>query len=328
MIRSCILGIGKAVPEKVLDNAYFESHVETTDEWILSRTGIRERRALSDGERISDFGAASIRAACANAGLDAAEVDMIIACTYTPDAITPSTACNIQHAMGLKSIPCVDLNAACSGFIYGLEMADALVRTGKYRRVAVVGLDAQTRWVDYSDRNTCILFGDAAGAAIIGPVEDGSDRGILSTFVGAEACGGTMIRVKHSGSAEPVREEDVRERRNRIFMNGRDVFKFAVRILGFATDKALERAGLTAADIDLLVPHQANIRIIESAAERYGMPPERVVRNVEKYGNTSAASIPLALCDAVESGQMRRGQTVALVAFGSGLTYGASIMRW
>lgn len=328
MTRAGILGLGISLPEKVLTNADLEKMVETTDEWIVSRTGIKERRVLSEGEKVSDIGAKALVAGCKDAGIELTDVDLILCCTYTGDYVAPNTACNIQHKLGLKAVACMDLNAACSGFIYGLQTADALVRGGVYKRIAVIGLEAQSRFTNYTDRNTCVLFGDGAGCVIVGAQTDGSDRGILSTFCGADGCGGTMIVLKCSGTAYPPTPEDLAEHRHQIWMNGKEVFKFAVKVLGVATDEALSRAGLTAADIDLLVPHQANIRIIEGAAQRYGMPMDRVVCNVDRYGNTSAASIPLALHDARESGQLKPGMTLALVAFGAGLTYGAAIVRW
>lgn len=321
--KSKILGLGAATPDKLLTNADLEKLVDTSEEWILTRTGIRERRVLSDGERISDFGTLAARRALDAAGLGPGDIDAIIGCVYTPDYIAPSCACIMHGALGLGSAAAFDLNAACSGFVYGLEMADLMIRGGRYRNVIVVGLDAQTRWVDWSDRATCILFGDGAGAVVVGRTDGEDGRGILSTFLGADGTGAEMLKVEASGSAVAPSSP-----RGCIAMSGREVFKFAVRIMGPAVDEALRRAEMTVDAIDLLVPHQANIRIIDAAAERYGMSGDRVVSNVAKYGNTSAASIPLALADAQADGRLKPGTVAALVAFGAGLTYSASIIRW
>ncbi|MCB2154602.1 ketoacyl-ACP synthase III [bacterium] len=327
--RSGILGVGTGIPETILSNADLEKMVETSDEWITSRTGVRERRILAEGETNAQFGAEAVRNAVKNAGLTLDDIDLIISCTFTPDYTAPNAACMVHSNLGLKQqAPAFDLNGACSGFVYGLQVADSLVRTGVYRNIAVIGMEAITRGVDFTDRNTCVLFGDGAGAAIVGAMPEGSNRGILSTFCGADGQGHDLITLPASGSAEPINEERLRDKMHCLRMNGREVFKFAVRILGTAMDEAMKRADMTIDDIDLLIPHQANIRIMDAAVDRFGIPRDRVVCNVERFGNTSAASIPLALGEIVESGRLKEGMTVGLVAFGAGLTYAASIVRW
>lgn len=320
-----ILGLGVAIPDRVMTNHEFEQMVDTTDEWITSRTGIKERRIVAPDQATSDLGTQASRAAIADAGLTPADVDLIICCTFTPDHLCPSTACHIQGKLGCTAAA-VDINAACTGFIYGMTMAKSLIETGVFRRVVVVGTEVMSRFVDYTDRNTCVLFGDGAGAVLLGPVEP--PRGILSVHLGADGQGADLIVVPAGGSALPASEETVRERKHYIQMAGSEVFKFAVRIMGEAVDAALKKANMTPDQLDLLVPHQANIRIIEAAARRYKLDNGHVMVNVDRYGNTSSASVPLALHEAREQGRLGPGKVVALVAFGGGLTWGASIVRW
>lgn len=333
--RSAILGLGISLPETILSNADFERMVDTNDEWITSRTGIKERRRLADGESITEHGKAACERAMADAGLTIADIGMILVCTYTPETMAPSVACTLHNALGASNIPAADLNAACSGFMYGLQMADSLVRTGTYKNILVLGMEGQTRYVDYSDRGTCILFGDGAGAAVIGPAPAGSDRGIYATCLGADGRGKNLITIEENEAAlaavpAGIQGNGFGQRPNPrvIRMQGREVFKFAVRAVGSALDEVLLKAGMTAADVDLLVPHQANIRIIDAAADRLSLPRERVAVNIQKVGNTAAASIPLALADAREQGLLTPGTTVALVGFGAGFTYGSVILKW
>jgi 3-oxoacyl-[acyl-carrier-protein] synthase-3 len=321
-----ILGLGTCLPDTVLSNKDFERMVDTTDEWILSRTGIRERRILAPGQRPSDIAIPAARRAIEDAGLAPADIDGVIACTFTPDHVMPSMACMIQGALGISSGLCFDLNAACTGFVYGIQVATALLQSGAARRIVVVGCDANSRIIDYRDRSTCILFGDGAGAVVLGPVEAG--RGVLGCSAGADGTGGCHLVVPIGGAAEPITAATVDSPNRYMQMNGREVFKFAVRAFNESFETAVARAGLKPADVDLLVPHQANVRIINSAMERYGFTPERVVVNIESYGNTSAASIPLALETARGEGRLRRGTVCALVAFGGGLTYGGAVVRW
>lgn len=321
-----ILGLGTALPEKILTNKDLESLVDTTDEWIVTRTGIHERRILGESEKPIDIVLPAARRAIEESGLAPGDIDAVIHCTFTPDYALPSSACLVQGALGLKSGLAFDLNAACSGFVFGLQNGMALLRAGMARHVLVIGADFNSRVVDYTDRTTCVLFGDGAGAVVLGPVEEG--HGILGNAAGADGASAMALTTLVGGCAHPVTRENFESKDRYMQMNGREVFKFAVRILGPAVDEALRRAECSLDEVDLLVPHQANIRIIDAAAARYGLAPERVVANVAKYGNTSAASIPLALDDARADGRLAPGRMVALVAFGAGLTYGASILRW
>lgn len=321
-----ILGLGVCVPDNVVTNQDLAAKVETSDEWITTRTGIKERRIAPPEIATSDLAAEAGRRALAAAGLQPTDLDLIITATFTPDMICPSAACMVAEKLGTTRAGAMDLNAACTGFIYGLTIAKSLILTGVVRHVLVVGVETMSRYVDWSDRTTCVLFGDGAGAAVVGPVEP--PRGILSEFISADGCGSRLIHVPAGGSAMPPTAETVRDKKHFIQMEGKEVFRFATKIMGEACDKALERAGLTADQIDLLVPHQANIRIIDYAAKRYGLTGDRVMVNIDRYGNTSAASIPIALFEAQQQGRIAPGKIVALVAFGAGLTWGANIIRW
>jgi len=321
-----ILGTGKYVPERRLTNHDLEQMVETNDEWIVTRTGIRERRIAAPEQATSDLAyEASIHALTA-AGITADELDLIIVATITPDMYFPSTACLLQEKLGAKKAAAFDLSAACSGFIYGLANASGLIATGMYRHVLVVGAECLSRITDYTDRNTSILFGDGAGAVVLGQVPE--ERGFKSFKLGADGGGGDLLRICGGGSRLPSSEQSVSERRHYIEMNGRDVFKFAVRVMGSAAEEALASAGYEKADIDLLIPHQANIRIIQSALERLSLSEDKAMINLDKYGNMSAASIPVALAEAVEQGRVKEGDCLVLVGFGGGLTWGASVLVW
>ncbi|WP_373229964.1 beta-ketoacyl-ACP synthase III [Cohnella sp.] len=321
-----ILGTGKYVPERRLTNKELEQMVETNEEWIVSRTGIRERRIAESSQATSDLAyEASIRALEA-AGITADQLDLIVVATITPDMFFPSTACILQEKLGAKKAAAFDLSAACSGFIYGLANAAGFIATGMYRYVLVVGAECLSRITDYTDRNTCILFGDGAGAVVLGEVPEG--RGFKSFKLGADGAGGDLLRICGGGSRVPSTEQSVTERRHFIEMNGRDVFKFAVRVMGSAAEEALAAAGIDKADIDLLIPHQANIRIIQSALERLDLPEEKAAINLDRYGNMSSASIPVALAEAVEEGRVSEGDRLVLVGFGGGLTWGASVLVW
>jgi len=324
--RAGIIGIGSYVPDRILTNADLEKMVETSDEWIVTRTGISERRIAADDQAASDFAMAAGRRALASAGIEPKDVDLVICATITGDLPIPTTASIVQDKLGVPCSPALDLQAGCSGFIYSLCVADALVRSGVYERILVIGVDLLSRITDWTDRNTCVLFGDAAGAAVVAPVDDGS--GLLSFHLGSDGSGAELLKVEAGGSRLPASHETVENRQHYIYMNGREVFKFAVRIMGEAAVEALNRAGLTPEDVDVFVPHQANIRIIDAAAERLGMPAEKVYVNVGKYGNTSAASIPLALDEAYRSGAIKRDSVVVAVGFGAGLTWGATVIRW
>jgi 3-oxoacyl-[acyl-carrier-protein] synthase-3 len=316
-----------AVPDRVLTNDDLSRMVDTNNEWILTRTGIRERRVFSKDETTSEFAIKAAREAISDASLTPADIDMVIVCTYTSDRLCPSAACMVHRALGMKDSPAFDLNAACSGFMYGLQMADSLIRSRTYRRVLVIGAEGQSRFADYTDRTTCILFGDGAGAVVLGAVEDDSNRGILSCFLGADGAGAEMITLNASHPPNAARPEEHTTRDPYIRMNGREVFKFAVRGVERALDLGLEQAGLPASAVDLLIPHQANDRIIEAAATRLNLTPDRVFKNIDRYGNTAAASIPMAFCEACKSGRLKPGQIGALVGFGGGFTFGCTIIR-
>ncbi|MFD3258291.1 beta-ketoacyl-ACP synthase III [Paenibacillus lentus] len=321
-----IIGTGKYVPERVLTNAELETMVETNDEWIVSRTGIRERHIAAPDQATSDLAYEAAVRALKSAGLTAEDLELIIVATVTPDMTFPSTACILQEKLGAKKAAAFDLSAACSGFVYSLATANGFIKTGMYSNALIIGADALSRITDYTDRNTCVLFGDGAGAVVLGEVPEG--RGFLSFDLGAEGAGGELLKLEGGGSRCPASEETVRSGKHFIYMNGREVFKFAVRVMGTATEEVLRKAGKDKSEIDLFVPHQANIRIIQSAMQRLDLPEEKCVINVDKYANTSAASIPLALVEAVEEGRVKEGDTLLLVGFGGGLTWGASVLVW
>lgn len=321
-----IIGTGKYVPEKILTNADLEKMVETNDEWIVSRTGIRERHIAAPEQATSDLAYEAALRALESANMKAEDLDLIIVATITPDSAFPSTACILQDKLGAKGAAAFDLSAACSGFVYSLATATGFIQNGMYNNALVIGADTLSRITDYTDRNTCVLFGDGAGAVIVGEVPEG--RGFQSFDLGAEGSGGGLLKLEAGGSRLPSSAQTVEEKKHFIYMNGREVFKFAVRVMGTATERVLTKAGFGKEDIDLLVPHQANIRIIQSAMQRLDLPEEKVVVNVDKYANTSAASIPLALVEAAEEGRMKEGDKVLMVGFGGGLTWGASLLIW
>ncbi|ETT63171.1 MULTISPECIES: beta-ketoacyl-ACP synthase III [Paenibacillus] len=321
-----IIGTGKYVPERILTNSDLEKIVETNDEWIVSRTGIRERHIAAPEQATSDLAYEAALKALESAGMKAEELDLIIVATVTPDSAFPSTACILQDKLGAKNAAAFDLSAACSGFVYSLATATGFIQNGMYNNALVIGADTLSRITDYTDRNTCVLFGDGAGAVIVGEVPEG--RGFQSFDLGAEGSGGSLLNLEAGGSRLPASQQTVEDKKHFIYMNGREVFKFAVRVMGSATERVLTKAGLSKENIDLFVPHQANIRIIQSAMQRLDLPPEKVVVNVDKYANTSAASIPLALVEAAEEGRMKAGDAVLMVGFGGGLTWGASVLIW
>lgn len=321
-----IIGTGKYVPERILTNKELEAMVETNDEWIVTRTGIKERRLAAAEEATSDLALHASREAIAAAGLTAEDIDLIIVATITPDMFFPSTACLLQDKLGAKKAAAFDLSAACSGFIYGLATASSMVASGMYKHVLVVGAETLSRITDYTDRNTCILFGDGAGAVVLGHVPEG--RGFRSFELGADGSGGDLLKVCGGGSRVPATQESISAKKHFIHMAGSDVFKFAVRIMGSAAEDALQKAGKTKEDISLLVPHQANIRIIQSALNRLSLSEDKAMINLDKYGNMSSASIPVALAEAVEQGRVNEGDCLVLVGFGGGLTWGASVLVW
>lgn len=321
-----ILGIGMYVPERVLSNQDLESMVETSDEWIVTRTGIRERRIAAEDQATSDLAFHASQQALARAGIGPEDLDLIVVATVTPDMAFPSTACILQEKLGAWNAAAFDLSAACSGYLYAVNTAANFIANGTYRHILVVGADCLSKVTDYTDRNTCILFGDGAGATVLGPVDEG--RGFRSFVLGADGTGGELLKIPGGGSRCPASLESVQNKLNYINMAGREVFKFAVRIMGSAAEEALNRAGLSKQDIDLLVPHQANVRIIQSALDRLELTEDKCMLNLDKYGNMSAASIPVALAEAVEAGRVKPGDCLVLVGFGGGLTWAAATLIW
>lgn len=323
---AAIVGIGSYAPPKVLTNADLEKIVDTTDEWIVTRTGIRERHIVDEGVTASDLAVEAARKALDHAGVSAEDLDLIICATITGDMPFPSTSCLVQDRIGAKNAAAFDLQAGCSGWVYSLSTASQFVRTGAYDCVLVIGVDILSSVTDWTDRSTCVLFGDAAGAVVVGPSEVG--KGLLSFHLGADGSGGDLLKIEAGGSKLPPSEDTVRNRQHYIKMEGREVYKFAVRIMGEAAIKALDMCGLSPEDVDLFIPHQANIRIIEAAAARLGLPSEKVFVNVESYGNTSAASIPVALDEAYRKGRIKQDDVVVAVGFGAGLTWAAAVLKW
>lgn len=319
-----ITGVGSFLPESVLNNADLERMVETSDEWIVTRTGIRERRVAAPEHATSDLAAIAVSRALDSAGLPASAVDMLVVGTSTPDHVFPSTACLVQAKLGL-TCSAFDVNAACSGFIYALQTGASAIESGRANTVVVVGADALTRFVDFTDRATCVLFGDGAGAVVLQATEE---PGVLSIVLGSDGSGADLLKVPAGGSAVPVTHEVIDARQQFVQMNGAEVFKFAVRVIPKATREALAASGYDTQDLSWLIPHQANQRILNTVEERLGMPHDRVFSNVAKTGNTSAASIPLAMDDLYTSGRLAPGDLIALVGFGAGLTWGAAIVRW
>ena len=325
-IRAAIAGVGAAVPERVMTNADFEKILDTSDEWITQRTGIKERRILSDGQTTGTLATDAARKAMADAGVEGTDLDLIICATITPEMPFPATACFVQDALGATDVPCFDLSAACSGFLYALATGATFVESGKYKRVLVIGADAISRMTDYSDRGSCILFGDGAGAVVLEPTTD-PDRGILYNVLHANGGGWDYIHVPGCGSRHPTTEQTVNDRMHFVKMRGRDVYKFAVEKMQWLLADCMAHAVLTPGDIDLVVTHQVNVRIIKSAAEKNNFPLEKVYMNIERFGNTSGASVPLAFAEARDAGRIGAGSTVLLVAFGAGLTWAGSLIK-
>ncbi|MEQ1845024.1 MAG: beta-ketoacyl-ACP synthase III [Nitrospira sp.] len=324
-MKACIAGIGSYVPARVLTNADLERMVATSDEWIRERTGIRERRIAATGEACSDLAVQAGKRALTAAGLSATDLDMILVATCTGDYPLPATACLVQHQLGATKAAACDLSAACCGFVYALSVADAYIKTGM-RHVLVIGSEVMSAITDWTDRNTCVLFGDGAGAAVIS-ASDGK-RGILSTHLRSDGTLCELIMVPGGGSRTPPSEKVIDERLQYIKMKGNETFKVAVRTLEEIARSTLSANHLRVEDIDLYVPHQANIRILKAVMERLGLPIEKVMLNVDRFGNTSAASIPIALDEAVREGRIKDGSLVMLGAFGAGLTWASAVIRW
>ena len=309
-----------------MTNKDFERIVETSDEWILSRTGIRERHVVDKGVATSDLAAEAAKIALARRGVDPQEIEAIIVATVTPDMLFPSTACLVQNKLGIKSVWGFDLSAACSAFVYALQTGAQFVMAGTHKKVLVIGADVMSSILDYTDRATCILFGDGAGAVILEPSEDG--EGIIDFHHEVDGSGGCSLYMPGGGSLHPATHETVDKKMHFVHQDGQAVFKYAVRKMGEACEKVLARNGVSAADIDCFIPHQANQRIINATAERVGLKPESVIINIDRYGNTTAGTIPLAMQTAVEEGRLKKGDLVLLASVGAGFTVGATLLRW
>ncbi|MCM8815360.1 MAG: ketoacyl-ACP synthase III [Candidatus Omnitrophica bacterium] len=323
---SNITGIGSYVPEEVLTNADLEKMVDTSEEWIVTRTGIKERRICPGDKAASDLGTEAARRAIADAGIEASDVEMIICATITGDMIFPSTACVIQNNLGIENVPCFDISAACSGFIYGLEIARNFVDNGRYNKVLVVAAECMSRVTDYKDRSTCVLLGDGSAAAIV--ERSDSNFGILDTYIAACGKFGNLLYVPAGGSRMPATHETVENRLHYMKMEGSSLFRIAVVAMGEAVKKVLEKNKIGIEHLSMIIPHQANIRIIQAVARMLNFPMEKMFLNIEKYGNMSAASVGVALDEAVKSKKVKKGDLVCMVSFGAGLTWAANIMRW
>lgn len=321
-----IIGIGSYAPEKIVTNQDLEKIVETSDEWIVSRTGIKQRHIVEPGVATSSLAALAAERALLDAGVTADEIDLIIVATATPDMLFPSTACLVQDKIKASKAAAFDLSAGCSGFAYGLVTGSQFIKTGLYKKILVIGAETLSTILDWNDRNTCVLFGDGAGAVVLGEVPAG--YGILGVELGADGSGGELLKMPAGGSRIPSTNESIGQRLHYLQMSGNDVFKFAVKVMGEAAVRALENSGLSHTDVDCLIPHQANIRIIQSAAKRLKLPMEKVIINVDNYGNTSAASIPLAMDEAIKNGRLKNDDIVVLVGFGAGLTWASCVIKW
>jgi 3-oxoacyl-[acyl-carrier-protein] synthase III len=320
-----ITGLGCRVPERVVTNDDLAELVDTSDEWIRTRTGILERRYASDDEALSDIALPAAKVALERAGVKAADVDLLIVATVTPDMIFPSTAAILADKLGAADAAAYDLSAGCTGFMYGITQATGMLASGLNRRALVIGADVLSKVMNFADRSTCVLFGDGAGAVVLEPV---AEQGFLGFELGADGAGGVDLNLPAGGSRTPASAQTVEGGLHYIHMNGRRVFKFATRVLVSSAESLLEKTGVAIEDVDVYVPHQANVRIIDHAVAKLGIPEDRVVVNVDRYGNTSSASIPLALAEAVADGRVQKGSMVLMTGMGAGLTWGSALMRW
>jgi 3-oxoacyl-[acyl-carrier-protein] synthase-3 len=320
-----IIGTGSYLPERILTNAELEKMVDTTNEWIVTRSGIRERHIARDDQATSDLGAEAARRALANAGIKPEEVDLIIVATLSPDMPFPNTACFVQNLIGAKNATCIGLEAACSGFLFAVDAASQYLLTGRFKTALVIGAEKLSSVTDWQDRATCVLFGDGAGAVVLQVRESG--EGILSTVTGSDGSLNALLNLPAGGSRYPASLQTIEKRMHFMKMEGKEVFKHAVRAMAEASRKALEKAGMTLADVDCVVPHQANIRIVEAIRDRLGVGPEKFFVNLDKYGNMSAASIPVALDEAIREGRIKKGNRIVLVAFGGGFTWGSMVVK-
>lgn len=326
MMRARIIATGSYVPESVVTNHDLEQIVETSDEWIMERTGIRERRIADASQAASDLAAEAAQKALKQAHLKAKDIDLVIVATCTPDMPFPSTACVLQDKLGIKHAAAFDINAACSGFVYGLHIANSLIKTGAHQRILLAGAEVLSRVTDWQDRTTCVLFGDGAGAVILEGTKE--KRGIISTHIQSDGSLGDLIMLPGGGSRFSCSRESILKRQHFIKMKGNETFKVAVRTLAELAARTLEENNLDPSQLSLLIPHQANLRIIQATANRLKLPEEKVFVNIEKYGNTSAASIPIALDEAVRGGRVKDGEHILLEAFGGGLTWASALLKW
>ncbi len=322
-----ITGTGAYLPEKILTNFELEKIIDTSDEWIRQRTGIIERRIANNGTATSDLSVKAAARAIEIAGVNPAEIEMVLVATVTPDTFFPATACYVQKGIGAKNASAMDISAACSGFLYGLDIANGLIKSGQYDTILVVGGEVFNNIIDWNDRSTCVLFGDGAGAAIVQATEE--TKGILASYIGSDGdyADINLLGVPAGGSRMPLTAEGIEQKLNKLQMNGREVFKLGVRLMPEAAQRVLRQAGVTVEEIDLLIPHQANLRIIEAVGDRLGIAREKVYINVEKYGNTSAATVIIALDEAIREGRAKPGHLVLLVTFGAGVTWGSTLLR-
>jgi 3-oxoacyl-[acyl-carrier-protein] synthase-3 len=324
---AAITGTGAYLPETVLTNFDLEKMVDTSDEWIRQRTGIVERRIAEDDVATSDLSVQAAQIAIKRAQIDPIDIEMILVATVTPDTFFPSTGCYVQKGIGAKNASAMDISAACSGFLYGLDLANGLIISGQYDTILVIGGEVFNNIVDWNDRNTCVLFGDGAGAAVVQATED--PKGILASYIGSDGdyANIDLLGIPAGGSRMPVTSEAIDQKLDKIQMNGREVFKLGVRLMPEAAHRVLSKANFSVEDVDLLIPHQANLRIIEAVGDRLGVPREKVYINVDKYGNTSAATVIIALDEAIQDGRAKPGDLILLVTFGAGLTWGSTLLR-
>lgn len=326
MIKSRIISTGSYLPERVLTNFELEKMVDTSDEWITERTGITERRIATENQAASDLAYEASKVALKRAALGIEDIDLIIVATVTGDMPFPSTGCILQDKLGAKYATAFDINAACSGFLYGLYIADGLIRSGMHKRILIVGTEVLSKITDWKDRTTCVLFGDGAGAVIVEPTEE--DRGIISMYINSDGSMWDLLHMPGGGSRNPASRDSVDKRLHYVKMKGNELFKVAVRTLEDLVVKILNENNLKPSQLSLLIPHQANLRIIQATADRLGIPMNKVIVNLDRYGNTSAASIPIALDEAARTGRIRDGDYILLEAFGGGLTWASALIKW
>ena len=325
MNRVGIIGVGEYLPAKILNNVDLEKMVDTSDEWITTRTGIKQRRIVAPGQAASDLALKASQQALKDAQLKPEDLDLVIVATITPDMQFPSVAALLQHSLGAKKVVCFDISAACAGFVYAIITAQQFIASGTYKNALVVGTEVLTSVTDWKDRNTCVLFGDGAGAAVLAPVKSG---GILSGYLGTDGSQADLLFIPAGGSRCPASHESLDNRLHYLKMRGNELFKIAVTIMSEAAKAALKQAGLECKDVDLVIPHQANVRILMAMAKKLDLPKEKIYLNIEKYGNMSSASTATALCEAVKEGRVKKGDIILLDAFGAGLVWGACVIEW